>query len=114
MTQPLSASTTDIYWFIYWYLISRVFNFAFFATAKNCQNKDLEIEYSYRKFKSQKKFLTYNSNKLHDIYRKYNLLTAFTGKLRFVSSVSEIGLICEVFTLCFSSLPWDLEIFRLF
>lgn len=46
--------------------------------------------------------------------RNYNLLTAFTGKLRFVSSVSVITLIFEDFTLCFSSLPGNLETFRLF
>ena len=51
---------------------------------------------------------------IHAMYRKYNLLTAFTGQLRFVPSVSEITLTCEASTHCFSSLPRNLETFRLF
>ena len=43
------------------------------------------------------------------MYQQYNLLTAYTSKLRFVFQ-SETSLICKAFTHCFSGLTKNLNI----
>ena len=97
----------------YWYLICRSLTSQFSGLQKKKSKNKCSQNLSPHNYiliymweiQIREKKLTWNSCHIQDKYQQYNLLTCCTGKLCFVSSISEVA-----FTYFFSSL----KTFRLF